>query len=281
MKALIAGPTDIFICDNCVGLCADMIDQHNMDVSGPLVRARSRIEIVLSSPTKEPMPFVTSARLVEAWLALSDSSAASCRIAVAFALGCTNPHAALAALARIPVKDREHGDTLNEVAFYIQCGAYERGLERLETLSLDRLSPAEQLLFRTHRALCRLKSGLTRQADAGGVLDEMARAEEALGALDEKVAWPALRAAILRAIRAARAGCALVSGDWLTAERIAREAIASNTEDAEAYALLARVLSEKGDLAGAEEGRKAALRLAHPEGHLARSLQVTPAGPYR
>ncbi len=275
IRKLVAGPS-VYICDECLGLCEQILDDEAYNDEQRSYFGGALLASVLVQGRQAAHARVRPA--LRAVIELERRHPAALRRVVAAAAAIDDLETAVAATRAIPVAERTTTDVLNLAGLLSDQGSHEEALVALATIDRTQLSGVDAILHGLHEAFAQVERG---GLDKDTVAALRARATELGHACD---ALPAgsfeddVRAERLAVMTVA----ALAARSIDAAENAARARVALRPESASAYEHLARVLTARGDDAGAQVARTTGLSLAHPDGPFARRLSGdTGGGPFR
>ncbi len=273
--ALLAGPNGIHICDACVRLCVDVIDEQDRATSNdPLRRILSALLRDLASLPR-PFSLADTRRIVDAALALADGDRDACLEIAATAHRVGDHASAVMAMRRIAKRTAD--DAQMEADYQLWTGAHEEAAALIEAIDTKALSDSGRALHPLFRLMVRLVNERTTAEEARAA---NATIDEALFAFS-----PAPDAATLEAVESlavrARALAARRRGELALAESLLAVHLERRDAHVQCWALLHDVLQERGKDVEARSARERVLRHAHPESHLAKRMRALEHGPFR
>lgn len=275
VRKLIAGP-DVYVCDECVGLCEQILDDEEHAGAGRSYFADALLAQVGHLGARAP--YGRARRLLRAAIELERDHPTGLRRASSAAAALEDLETAVLALRTIAAPARTQSDALNLAALLIDQGSHVEALAALSTLDPATLSGDDAILYALHDAFARLERGGLEPRDIMALRQRVTELGAACDALPAGAFEDAVRVERLAVMTVA----ALAAGSIDGAENAARARLTMQPESAAAQEMLARVLAARGDESGARAARAAGLAKAHPEGAFAKRLAEAPAnGPFR
>lgn len=264
---LVVGSGANYICDGCIGLCVQIVDEEMVEKEARTYHADLLLAAVHQLGPRAPHARVRP--LLRAVIELAEGSAAVLRrVYAAATLVEDDLVTGLAALAAIPPPARTTDDQLNRVATLANGDRCSDALAVLDTVDPSAVQGTDLIWHRLLRAFVELELGGLRRPRVAVHRSTALELARAVGELPAAPFADAMRAQRLAVFVLAN----LALGDHDEAEAAARERIALQPDSASAREHLARVLATRGDRAGAETALSEARERAHPEGPLARRL---------
>jgi ClpX C4-type zinc finger len=275
---LIRGPS-VLICDNCLGLCEQILDDQAFDRKDPSYFSYALLDALGHLGPRAP--FARTRPLLRALIELDRQYPTQLRRGLAIAIALDDVESAVMALRALDTRTaRTTAETLKLATLLIDVAHYDEALLELGIVTADSFDARDRLHRQILVIVARLESGKLAAVEVSAIRANIHELETATNRLPTGEV-DSLRSAWLGANTLA----ALAAGAIDAAADSARARVSVQPVNSVAHEQHARVLSALGDFAGEHAALARGRAIVHPESayaiRLARLAATTPTSPFR